>query len=106
MVEYISNTYSHIIIFNNNQGDFNGVFLANHSKIIFGDNVYLNFSNNIGKNGGAFFLDSNSTILLFSMLANLVYLYILSIIQHTREGQSLLKMLFRVGHFQLWSNII
>ena len=51
------------VIFTNNSGNFNGSFFARYSKIIFCDNVYIKFSNNVGKNGGALFLDSKSTMI-------------------------------------------
>ena len=90
--------HSHVI-FNNNQGDFNGVFLAQHSKIIFGDNVYLNFSNNIGKNGGALSLDSNSTI-IFNASKSGVSLHFVNNIAH-KGGAILVEDVIQSGPFSI-----
>ena len=54
--------HSHVV-FINNHGRTGGIISAEHTMIMFSDNVTVIFCNNAGRKGGVLFLDSNSTII-------------------------------------------
>ena len=71
--------------------------------------MYLKFSNNVEKNGGALFLDSNS-IMILNAISFGIYISINFVNDTAHKGGAIfvkdIIILFRVDHFQSWINIM
>ena len=61
-------------IFSNNGEGFDGIIFAAYSEVVFSDDVHLRFVNNSGNNGGAFSLNSYSTI-IFNATTSVISLH-------------------------------
>ena len=63
--------HSHVVI-SNNEDLFGGVIVTEHTRMIFNDNTTILFSNNIGTNGGALSMDSNSSLIFNATALNIL----------------------------------
>ena len=64
--------HCHVVFSGNHGGVSGGIEMYPKTKIVFNDNVVVEFSNNIGKRGGALSLGSSSTMIFNATKSNIV----------------------------------
>ena len=63
---------SHIVFSSNHGRVSGGIEMYSETELVFNDNVFIEFSNNIGQNGGALFLGLGSTMIFNATKSNIV----------------------------------